>query len=248
MEAIILAGGKAERLGDAAGGGPKALVPIAGRPLIAYQLDLLRRAGVARVIVSCAAAQEEAFRSALTGGEDPRDRLDDRGAPIEIVIAAEPEPLGRGGGIRFAASSRVEDGPVFALNGDELLNVDLEALLRHHESSAAAATIVVSPLVSSFGIVEIDDDDVVHGFTEAPRLPHWVNSGVYVLSEEALARFPEKGDHESSTFPELAREGRLRAYRHEGVWLTVNTPKELRKADDYVKENPTWLETAAGRT
>ena len=55
MEAILLAGGKAERLGDAAQARPKALVEIAGRPLAAYQVALLVAAGVDRVIVSCAA-------------------------------------------------------------------------------------------------------------------------------------------------------------------------------------------------
>ena len=63
--------------------------------------------------------------------------------------------------------------------------------------------------------------------------------------EEALARFPERGDHETSTFPELAAEGRLLAYRHEGLWLTVNTPKDLRRAEEYVSAHPDWL-VAAG--
>jgi len=81
----------------------------------------------------------------------------------------------------------------------------------------------------------------VHGFEEAGVVPYWVNCGIYVLSEEALARFPERGDHESSTFPELAAEGTLRAYRHGGVWLTVNTPKELRVASEYVEAHPEWL-------
>lgn len=226
MEAIILAGGKAERLGDAAGGRPKALVPIAGRPLIDYQLALLRAAGVGRVIVSCAAAQESAFVAALEGSH------------LEIVVAAEPEPLGRGGGIRFAAAHRQERGPLYGLNGDELLDVDLSAVLKQHESGGWAATIVVSPLVSSFGVVDLDAGDVVTGFREAPRLPFWVNSGIYVLTEEALEHFPEKGDHETTAFPKLAAAGRLGAFRHEGTWLTVNTPKELRKADEFVTENP----------
>lgn len=226
MEAIILAGGKAERLGDAAGGRPKALVPIAGRPLIDYQLALLRAAGVGRVIVSCAAAQESAFVAALEGSD------------LEIVVTAEPEPLGRGGGIRFAAAHRQERGPLYGLNGDELLDVDLSAVLKQHESAGLAATIVVSPLVSSFGVVDLDADDVVTGFREAPRLPFWVNSGIYVLTEEALELFPEKGDHETTAFPKLATAGRLGAFRHEGTWLTVNTPKELRKADEFVTENP----------
>jgi len=72
-------------------------------------------------------------------------------------------------------------------------------------------------------------------------VPYWVNCGIYVLSAAALERFPEKGDHESSTFPELAEEGKLRAFRHTGLWLTVNTPKELRRADEHVSANPEWL-------
>ena len=67
MEAIILAGGKAERLGAADEGRPKALVGVAGRPLAAYQVAQLARAGVERVLVSCAAGQEGLFESELAG-------------------------------------------------------------------------------------------------------------------------------------------------------------------------------------
>ena len=72
-------------------------------------------------------------------------------------------------------------------------------------------------------------------------MPYWVSCGVYVLGEEALARLPERGDHETSTFPALAAEGRLRAFRHEGTWITVNTPKDLRRAEEYVSAHPEWL-------
>ena len=65
MEAIVLAGGKAERLGDAAGGLPKALVRIGGQPLLAYQAQLLVRAGVDRLIVSCAAGKGAMFAEQL---------------------------------------------------------------------------------------------------------------------------------------------------------------------------------------
>jgi NDP-sugar pyrophosphorylase family protein len=228
VEAIVLAGGKAERLGDAAAGKPKALVPVGGKPLLAYQVALLARAGVGRVIVSCAAGREGEIAEALA----------DQAPEIEPV--GEPEPLGRGGGLRFAAAARREQGDVFALNGDELVDVDLGALLAQHRANDPAATITVVPLPSAFGVVDLDESDVVHGFREAPRLPFWASCGVYVLGDEALARLPERGDHERTTFPDLAREGRLRAYRHEGVWLTVNTPKDLRVADEYVRAHPGW--------
>lgn len=227
MEAIILAGGKAERLGDAAKGRPKALVEIAGRPLAAYQVERLAAAGVERVLVSCAAGQEELFETVL-GGIGP-----------EIATVGEPEPMGRGGGIRFAAAERLEKGDVYAVNGDELVDVDLRRLLGLHRSSGAAATITVVQVRSPFGIVELEDG-VVTGFREAPLLDDWVSCGIYVLGDESLERLPERGDHETSTFPELAAERRLYAHRHEGVWLTVNTPKDLRLAEDYVAAHPEW--------
>jgi NDP-sugar pyrophosphorylase family protein len=183
---------------------------------------------VTRVIVACRVGDEDAFVNALAG----------LGAEVEAV--GEPEPLGRGGGLRLAASRRQEQGPVLALNGDELLDVDFAALLAEHEAGGAAATLVVAQVRSPFGVVEVEDDGAIVGFREAPLLDHWVNSGVYVLGEEALALLPEKGDHEQSTFPQLARERRLHAHRHEGVWLTVNTPKDLRRASEYMEEHPEW--------
>jgi len=229
VEAIVLAGGKAERLGDAAGGRPKSLVDVAGKPLLAYQIGRLAGAGVGRVIVSCAADQGDVFA----------DELD--GLGIEIVCAPEPERLGRGGGIKFAARKRQESGDVIAMNGDELVAVDFDALLGRHQESAAAATVTVARPDSPFGVVELRDDDVITGFSEGGQIPYWVNCGVYVLTEEAIERFPDQGDHETTAFPELAAEGRLRAYRHEGLWLTVNTPKELRRARDHVAAHPEWL-------
>jgi NDP-sugar pyrophosphorylase family protein len=229
MEAIILAGGKAERLGDAAGGRPKALVEVAGRPLAAYQVSRLAGAGVTRVIVSCAGGQGALFVEEL------------RGLGPEIVAAEEPERLGRGGGIKFAARLRRESGDLYALNGDELVDVDFAGLLDAHRRTGALATIAVAQPRSAFGVVEVDGEDVVRGFAEGGHVPYWVNCGNYVLSEEALGRFPDRGDHESTIFPELVAEGRLHAYRHAGLWLTVNTPKELRAAAEHVASHPEWL-------
>lgn len=228
MEALLLAGGKAERLGDAAQGLPKPLVSVAGFPLAEYAVARLVEGGVTRVIVACRAGDEDAFVNALAG----------LGAEIEAV--GEPEPLGRGGGLRLAASLRQEQGPVLALNGDELLDVDFGALVAEHDGSGAAATLVVAQVRSPFGVVDVEDGGTITGFREGPLLEEWVNSGVYVLGEEAIALLPEKGDHEQSTFPQLAAARRLHAHRHDGVWLTVNTPKDLRRASDYMEAHPEW--------
>jgi NDP-sugar pyrophosphorylase family protein len=229
VEAIILAGGKAERLGDAAGGKPKSLVDVGGKPLVAYQIGRLARAGVDRVIVSCLVGQGALFEQELAG------------LGVEIVAAEEPERLGRGGGIKFAAQSRRESGDVYALNGDELVAVDFEALLARHRESGGAATVAVARPKSRFAVVDLGPGDVIEGFTEVGQDPYWVNCGIYVLSEDAIQRFPDRGDHETTIFPELVAEQSLMAYRHDGLWLTVNTPKELRTAADHLAAHPEWL-------
>jgi NDP-sugar pyrophosphorylase family protein len=233
VEALILAGGKAERLGDAAQGRPKPLVLIAGRPLAAYQVARLAEAGVTRIVVACAQGFESLFENEL-GGLGP-----------EIVAVGEPEPLGRGGGLHLAAAHRQERGPLYALNGDELLGVDLRDLLERHRRRGPAATLVVSQVRSPFGVVELNDDDTIAGFREAPLLPQWVSSGVYVLNDECIERLPERGDHEETTFPELAGEGKLLAYRNTSFWVTVNTPKQLREAEEFVRAHPELAAVAA---
>jgi len=94
VEALVLGGGKAERLGDAAQGLPKPLVPVAGIPLAGYAVARLVEGGVTRVIVACRAGDEDMFLQALSG----------MGADIEAV--GEEEPLGRGGGFRLATTRR----------------------------------------------------------------------------------------------------------------------------------------------
>jgi NDP-sugar pyrophosphorylase family protein len=221
VEAIILAGGKAERLGPAAEGRPKPLVEVGGRPLAAYQVTALAQAGVGRVLISCSTGQGSRFVEAL-GGIGP-----------EIVPVEESEPLGRGGGLRLAAG-QLEGDEAFALNGDELLDLDFSELLARQHELPVAATIVVAPLQSPFGVVEVGEGDLIASFEEAPRLPHWVSCGIYVLGREAIEQLPELGDHERTTFPGLAAQGKLAAFRYEGLWVTVNTPKDLRRAEKAV--------------
>ena len=103
------------------------------------------------------------------------------------------------------------------MNGDELVDVDFDGLLARHRASGAAATVTVAQPPSQFGQVDLTDDDVVTGFHEVSRVPYWVNCGIYALSAAAIERFPEKGDHETTIFPELAAEGSLRAYPPHGA-------------------------------
>jgi NDP-sugar pyrophosphorylase family protein len=197
------------------------MVEINGIPVIAYLLGWLAQYGVTQIVLSCG-YRWEALQNALGTGEP---------WGLEIRYAVEPEPLGRGGGIRFAMSSAGLDhsdaGPVLVTNGDNLIDMDLDAMLEHHVHTKAMATLALAPLVSARGIVDTDGQGRITGFREKPELPYWINAGVYLLNPGIAPLLPDRGDHEETLFPRLAAEGRLAAYKTRQLWRTVDTAKDL---------------------
>ena len=66
------------------------------------------------------------------------------------------------------------------------------------------------------------------------ELPHWINGGVYVIDREVFAEFPDLGDHEVETFPQMAESGRIAAFRTRSYWTSIDSFKDLREAEDFV--------------
>lgn len=219
---IIIAGGKGERLRPLTNTRPKCLVEVAGKPILEWQLAALERAGVAKVAIVGHYLFEAIERY-----------VDTRAGTIRVELVREESPLGRGGAIKLGYRQLGGPGTVLALNGDVICDValgDLESLRLH---SDAAAAILVVPLLSPYGIVELDGTRVT-GFREKPVLDHWINGGVYALGEEALHAFPDLGDHEDTAFPELSARGRLAALRYGGAWRSIDSQKDLREAEELI--------------
>ncbi len=218
MHAIILAGGRGERLRPFTEDRPKPMVEVLGVPILAYQLHWLQTQGITDVIMACG-YRHDVITDYFGTGEK---------WGLRIAYAVEAEPLGRGGAIRHAYA-QLADAPelVVGTNGDIITNMQLAPMLDRHRESGNLATVVLTPYVSTFGLVDISDDDRVVAFHEKPTLPYWINAGVYLLSRAAIQRLPEVGDHERTTFPELAAEHRLGAYRSTAYWRSVDTVKDL---------------------
>ncbi|GAA3747659.1 NDP-sugar pyrophosphorylase family protein [Spinactinospora alkalitolerans] len=223
-QAVILAGGQATRLRPYTDTRPKAMVEVADRPIIDYQLEWLAGHGVEHVVVSCG-YKAEVLREHLAARPD---------GP-EISLLVEDEPLGRGGALRFAASGlREADSPYFALNGDVLTWFPLDELTAYHREKGGLVTLALAQYRTSWGIVDVTDSGLIEGFTQSPLLPFWINAGVYVFEPAATPLLPEKGDHESTTFPGLAAEGRLFGYRIDGFWRGVDTVKDVKEAGEQI--------------
>ena len=217
--AIILAGGKGERLRPLTDKVPKPMVDILGRPLVEYQVLLLVDQGVEHIVFSCG-YKSEVIKNYFKDGSK---------WGIKIDYAMEDKPLGRGGAFKNALQFIPEDVDlVYGSNGDEVIAESLEPMIELHKSKNAMATIFTVQLVSPFGIVEMDKNSKVTGFREKPVLPHWVSAGVYILNRQCIELFPDVGDHETEVFPDLVSKGKVYAYKG-NYWGTVNTIKELNK-------------------
>ncbi len=223
MKAVILAGGEGTRLRPLTLATPKPVVPIADRPLLQHQLDLLATAGVTEIVFSVAYKPERVQRVFGDGS----------GVGCRIRYAVEDTPLGTGGAVRNALAHLDDVTVVF--NGDILTDVDLPAVVEMHRRSKASATLVLTPVPNpaAFGLVETEPDGRVRRFVEKPDpsqiTTDTINAGIYVLDTRTLELIPEAVNHsiERGFFPTLIGRGdRVMAHVHRGYWIDIGTPEK----------------------
>jgi NDP-sugar pyrophosphorylase family protein len=222
MYAIIIAGGRGERLRPLTSDRPKSMVLLAGKPILEHQIDWLRSSGVTHVVVSCGYLHEiieDYF------GEGERCR-------VRITYAVEQEPLGRGGAFKLAYEQvPSNEALVIGTNGDNINTQPLAPMIEQHRQTGAAATLLLTQLRSPYGIVRQSGTRIT-GFDEKPLLPHWLSAGVYILSPEFFKMLPVSGDHEDELFPRLAAEGRVHGFQSQKYWKGIDTVKDLREAEE----------------
>jgi MurNAc alpha-1-phosphate uridylyltransferase len=215
MKAMLLAAGRGERMRPLTDHTPKPLLPVGGRPLIAWHLDALARAGVREVIVNLSWLGAQ-IRAALGDGQQfgVRIRYSEEGSP----------PLETGGGI-FRALPLLGPEPFLVVNGDTFTDIDLGSL-RLSEAADARLVLVPNPPEHPEGDFVLDGDSIVN--REGPRLTY---SGIGIFSPALFAGcsagpFP--------LLPLLKRAigaGRLQGQRHAGLWRDIGTPERLAALD-----------------
>ena len=229
MYALVLAGGKGERLRPYTDDKPKPMVEIGGKPILAYQIEWLKREGITDIIVLCGYCHQ-VIRDYFGDGQK---------WGLHIDYITEDEPLGRGGAFKQGFKRiPATESLVVATNGDTITTQALQPMIKAHEASGALATIMLTRFLSPYGIVKVAKDNRVMGFAEKPQLPYWINAGVYIFSSQCSQYLPNKGDHEDSTFPELARKGRLNAFKSQAFWKAIDTVKDLSDATRELVEYP----------
>ena len=197
------------------------MIEVAGTPILEYQVRWLAREGVTDAVLLCGYRAEVIQRHFGDGSR----------FGLRTHYSLEDEPLGRGGALKLGARLLPPDEDVvIALNGDILTDQPLAPMLRYHRRKQAAATVMLTRLRSPYRHHSHRPHGRITAFDEKPLLREWVNAGLYVVSREFSDRLPDRGDHETTTFPQLVAEGRLFGYRSDAYWRTVDTVKDLTEA------------------
>ena len=218
MEAIVLAGGQGTRLRSVVPDLPKCMAPVAGRPFLEWQLEMLAQCGFTRVILALgylAPAVISHFGKNFAG--------------LDLAPVVESEPLGTGGAIRNALDLLHSDH-AHVLNGDTFLQADIAILERRW--AANRQTVVVAREVEDaarYGRMQIDAAGRVTVFGEKSSAgPGLVNAGWYVLGKHELDSFPPLAafSFEQDYLPVALRVGRVHAVVSPSWFIDIGVPED----------------------
>jgi NDP-sugar pyrophosphorylase family protein len=243
MKAVILAGGRGERLKPITNNIPKPMVPLIGKPVIEYILLWLKSYGITDI--------------ALTLGYKSQSILDyfgdGRRLGVKLAHFVEDVPLGTAGSVKNAEEFLDED--FLVVSGDAFTDLNLDAFIIFNKNRGGIGTIAVKEISNpkGFGIVDADGEMRVTGFLEKPENPakNIVNLGIYVFKQEILKYIPNCNyDFARHLFPRLlegvqrekARGGnperfQLYAYNTDAYWSDIGTLKSYYDTNSFIVEN-----------
>jgi mannose-1-phosphate guanylyltransferase len=236
MKAMVLAAGLGLRLRPLTETIPKALVAVAGRPMIEYSLLLLRHYGIREIIINLHYLGEQ-IETYLGNGQK---------MGLRITYSREMELLDTGGGL-LKAKPFLAGETFIVINTDVLIDLSLRDLLEFHREKAATATLVLrsDEQADHFGSIDIDGNGCVCRFldTMAPvkssgAVTKLMFTGVQVLEPKIFDYMeshaaPQKFSTTKNTFPRMVTEGAaLYGFRFEGFWQDLGTPARIKQADE----------------
>ncbi len=224
MKAMLLAAGKGARMYPLTLEMPKAAIPVLGRPLAVQILHRMAQAGVDEAVINLHHRPGK-LREVLTDGAGS-------GLPA-LHFSHEETILGTAGGLRKAAPLLRGDGPILVHNSDSLADIDLLAALRAHRESDHLATLVLAPVRPGYSSVDVDAEGRVLSLAGGPSVEpgriaaSYLFTGCHILDESLLARIPAEGasDIVLHVYRDLAAEGRLGFFVHQGFWWEFGSPE-----------------------
>ncbi|KAA3634512.1 MAG: nucleotidyltransferase family protein [Calditrichaeota bacterium] len=227
MQAVILAGGKGSRLKEITKDIPKPLVPIGGKPVIAYLLQQMSKTGVTDVIMAVN-HQAEQIEQELGDGSD---------YTLKISYSQEEQELSTIAPLKLI--NNLTDTFIVA-NGDILTDLDFLKLFEYHRSHSSDVTVCVKKRIDKidYGVLETNDSGTVQVFREKPDYSFLVSCGIYVFSKSVLDIVPDNElfgfDH--LMYAMLKSNRSIQTYQFDGFWLDIGRPEDYEHAQTEYKK------------
>ncbi|HEY0206219.1 MAG TPA: HAD-IIIA family hydrolase [Acetobacteraceae bacterium] len=224
-QCVVLVGGLGTRLGPLTAAMPKPMLPVGGRPFLAWVLREAMRYGVTDFLLLTGHLSDK-----VAGGLQAL--CDGLPYPVRITISQEPAPAGTGGALHHAAP-HLQDR-FLLLNGDSLFDGDLPAALGAEDSFGVVGRLLLRRVAdaSRYGVVELDGQQIV-AFKErgAAGQPGTINGGIYLLDRRILDWTSSNCSLERDVLPRLATAGLLRGTESDGWFVDIGIPEDLARAE-----------------
>jgi mannose-1-phosphate guanylyltransferase len=236
MKAMVFAAGRGERLRPLTETVPKALVRVAGRPMIDYPLLLLRHYGISEVIINLHHLGEQ-IEAYLGNGK----RFD-----LDIIYSKEPELLDTGGGL-LKAKPFLDRETFIVINTDVMIDLPLAESIAFHKTTGATATLILrpDPEADRFGSMEIDSEGRIYRFLNTRK--HFdvpvsgrklMFTGVQILEPRIFdymktEQVGKKFGTTKDTYPQMMVQGEpLYGFLFDGFWQDLGTPDRIKQAEE----------------
>ena len=225
IDAVLMAGGKGERLRPLTEKTPKPLLEVGGKCIIDHNVDHLISYGVKHINVTINYLGEQIEEHFAT----PREG-------IQIRTFREPKFLGTIGSIKFVDT--LYNDTVLVMNSDLFTNIDYEDFFLHFQKHDAEMSVAAVPYNVSipYGILDLEGREI-KGLIEKPKYNYYANAGIYLIKKHALAEIPEDEFFNATDLIEklIAQNKKVIRYPLNGTWIDIGNPQEFQKAQDLVK-------------
>lgn len=224
IDAVLMAGGRGERLRPLTLERPKPLLEIGSKPIIDYNIEELRANGVENIFVTVNYLKEQLI-----------EHFSNKRFAGKVRCISEPRPLGTMGSLSLIPDEDFNHDDVLVMNSDLLTTLSFERMYQHHRASGAALTVAATPYTVSipFAIMRTEGTRVT-GLTEKPTYNYFANAGVYMMRRDVVRSIP-KGDYLDAPdlIEQLIKKGeRVESYPIDGIWIDIGSPDDYRYANE----------------
>ncbi len=254
MKVVIFAGGKGTRISEESHLKPKPMIEVGGKPILWHILKLYESFGHNEFII-CLGYKgyviKEYFYNYFIHNADVTIDLGSNEIEVHKNKAENIKVTLVDTGLETMTAGRLKRVQQYVGNedfmltyGDGLSNIDMEAQLKFHREKGKICTMTIVQPGSRFGLMDVDDNDIVRTFMEKPKEDGaWINGGFFILKPEVFKYLHDDADDimwERQPLEDLAKDGELAAFKFRGFWKCMDTLRDNQDLNNMWNNNPQW--------